>query len=101
LAATSASAQDAQTETLAATEHAIHLGEGVRSQGGNFDHLVANSHAVRAQALRALGDIDRANEHAHEARSLYDRIGSTGAPHAEAAIAQGRELLQGFDVMEA
>ena len=90
-----------QPVLLTATEHVIHLAKEVRSQGGNFDHLVANSHAVRAQALRALGEIDRANEHAHEARSLYDLIGSTGAPHAEAAVAQGRELLQGFDVMEA
>lgn len=101
LAASSASAQDAHSDVLVATEHSLRLAEGVRPQGGNFDHLVANSHAVRAQALRALGESERAYEHAHEARVLYDLIGSTGAPHAEGAVRQGRELLRGFDVMEA
>lgn len=95
-AATCAHALRAHAAVLEATDAVVRLAAGLRADW-ETERMIADAHAVRAQALRALGDEASAFGHAGTARATYARIGASDWEGAPAVVAQGAAYLQGFD----
>jgi hypothetical protein len=95
-AATCALALGAYAKVLDATDAVVRLAAGL-STDWDTERMVADAHAVRAQALRALGDEAAAFGHAGTARAAYARIGASDWAGAAAVVAQGAAYLEGFE----
>lgn len=95
-AATRAHALRAHATVLEASEAVVRLAAGL-SDDRETEHMVADAHAVRAQALRALGDEEAAFGHAATARAAYARLGASDWADAPAVVAQGAAYLEGFE----
>lgn len=95
-AATRAHALRAHATVLEASDAVVRLSTGLGADR-DTERMVADAHAVRAQALRALGDDAAAFGHAATARAAYARLGASDWADAPAVVAQGAAYLEGFE----
>ncbi len=94
-AAATAFRLSAWADAATAAQRAINLASGMRPSPPDL-HLLANTHAFRAQSLVRLGQEEEARAHASVARSLYERVRISDWDEAEAAVAEGQRYLAGL-----